>query len=355
MRFLCVLILFASTLLGQQPNSSIEAQSSGTCSPNIISNQGKVQFICDAALNKATAMKVVSLLNQIFHKEDETQDLAANSNQKLDEMLTFLKSPPPILRTDKFAVMVPYDTAPNHRPIPNDENPDDPLHKTYWNWADLASNGTVPPSVRDAPATGTITVQSQSIRMNEAPAFLGRLLQYYIFESIDNLQRNSLTVYVGYPAEAYAGIEPPDAAPYPSQELFAQLSGNKFFKPFQNRKSGDEMTWESKGIKMPRGTEIRFVEESTPTPRYIVKLERPEHFKIEYAVECLVGTGTGQVPKHFVSAQANTTMEWAFFVTMHYEIERRPEVDFRPELYVQWADALYKALQQRMDQSKQPN
>jgi len=58
------------------------------CSPNVISNQGTVEFTCNAAIDKATAIKIVSLLNQILRKQGSPD----SANQKLDEILDFLRS-----------------------------------------------------------------------------------------------------------------------------------------------------------------------------------------------------------------------------------------------------------------------
>ncbi len=354
MRILAVLVFaLAATASGQPQSPNIEAQSSGKCSPNILSNQGIVQFTCSTALDKTTAAKIVSMLNRILQKESSSGGLTGDVDEKVDQLLNFLKSPPPIERTEKFAVMVPYDTEPNSFPIPIDENPDDPLFRTYLELHSLATNGTVPPNVRAAPGDKPISWQSEPISTADAPAFLGRLLQYYIFSSIDKLERNTVTVAVGYPAEARAGIEPPNAMPYSDEQLFRELANNRFFQPFQNRKSSDHMAWELKPVVMPEGTEIKFVEEARPA-RYVIRLMRPGYFRIEYAVENFLGTGPGSVPRHFMTPRASTTMQWAFFVTMRYEIQRRAEDNFHPELYVQWADALYAGLQQQLDESKGP-
>jgi hypothetical protein len=57
-----VILAFGLSAFGQRPSPTMEAQSSGQCSPNILSNQGKVQFTCNAAMNTTTANKIVSLL-----------------------------------------------------------------------------------------------------------------------------------------------------------------------------------------------------------------------------------------------------------------------------------------------------
>jgi hypothetical protein len=88
-----VILLFALSACGQQ-KPSVEAQSSGDCSPNILSNQGEVQFTCNTSMDEATAKKIVSLLNQIIKKENSgtTAGSEKEINQKLDEILNFLRN-----------------------------------------------------------------------------------------------------------------------------------------------------------------------------------------------------------------------------------------------------------------------
>ena len=254
---------------------------------------------------------------------------------------------PPIERTAKFTVMVPFDTAPNVFPIPMDDNPDDPLFNTYMEFHSLAMNGTMPQATREAAGNSRVEWNSRPISMEEAPAFLGRLLQYYIFQSIDNLQRDSMTVYVGYPAEATAGIEPPDAEVYPYEKLANELADNVFFRPFLNRSSGDEMKWKVKPAKFPKGMEIQF--ETEKPDRNLVRFTRPGYFRADFIVQQFLGTGVGQVPRHFASKSASTIMQWAFVVTMHYRIERPADDSFNPGDYAQWLDALFDGLRRRLE------
>jgi hypothetical protein len=269
------------------------------------------------------------------------------SFDKLNQNLEQLQLP--IERTTKFSVMVPFNTAPNAFPIPIDENPDDPMFRTYGDIRSLAVNGTVPSQVRGIRSDEQISWHGKPISITEAPTFLGRLLQYYIFKSIDSLQRNTLTVAVGYPAEAQPGIEPPDAASYPNEKLFQELANNEFFQPFQFRESSDHMTWAFRPVVMPLGTEIKFIDESKPE-RYLVRLERTGYFRIEFVIENFSGTGVGSIPKNFVTAQVSTTMQWAFFVTMRYAIQRRTDHVFHPDTYAQWADAIYAGLHEKLAQ-----
>jgi pimeloyl-ACP methyl ester carboxylesterase len=257
-------------------------------------------------------------------------------------------SPPPIEKTLRFSVMVPFDTDPDSMPIPLDENPDDPLFRTYVELQGLASYGTIPDLARNTRETDQITWKAKSISQADAPEFFGSLLQYYILQSIDNLQKDTLTIAVGYPPSARAGIRPPDAIPYRDGDLFRQLADNPFFQPFKYGTSGDAMAWKLKPISMPKGTRIKLIEGGEKPKKYIVRLERPGYFLIEYLVESPFGTGIGSLPNNFTTSKSATTMQWAFFVTVQYSIQHRTDDHFNPDSYSAWADALYTALRSRL-------
>src|SRR5258706_7894494 len=106
---------------------------------------------------------------------------------------------------------------------------------TYTEMATLASSGGVSDSAHEANPVPT-EWEVGPISKEKAPEFLGKLLQYYILQCIDSLQRNSVTTYLGgAPPTASAGIEPPDSRPYSYKALFKELSGNRFFRPFLHR------------------------------------------------------------------------------------------------------------------------
>jgi len=338
LRFICALLLFASPCRGQ--NTTGKAETTGACSPAISGNENQVNISCQG-ISKDQAAKMTSILNKILANQISPDAVMA----KLDEILKAVNTP--IERIAKFTVMVPFETAPNAFPIPMDDNPDDPLFNTYTELSSLASNGTMPEATRETEGNGQITWNSRHVSMEEAPTFLGRLLQYYIFRNIDNLQRNSMTVYVGYPAEAHAGIEPPDAEVYPYEKLSSELGDNVFFRPFLHRRSIDDMTWKMTPSKFPKGTEIQFITQEAD--KYLVRFQRPAYFKADFIVQQFLGTGVGQVPKHFVSKNASTIMQWAFVVTMHYRIEHSLNSEFHPGNYAQWLDALYDGLHKKLE------
>jgi hypothetical protein len=92
-----VFVAFATSVFAQQV-PKIEAQSSGECSPNILANQGKVEFTCNTSLDKDTAKKLASLLSQLLRKEDNSSNTVAEINRKVDELLNFVKNQMPVPR-----------------------------------------------------------------------------------------------------------------------------------------------------------------------------------------------------------------------------------------------------------------
>lgn len=93
MKPVCLLVLFSASVFAQQPAAtpSMQAESSGKCSPNILANQGRVQFVCNTTMDTATAAKVVSLLNRILQQQSDGGG-DAKVNSKLDEILGFLRT-----------------------------------------------------------------------------------------------------------------------------------------------------------------------------------------------------------------------------------------------------------------------
>ncbi len=87
---LLTIFLVASTLAAsaQKAAPSVQASSSGVCSPNILSNKGPVTITCRTAMDKATVTKIVSLLNQIVDRQNSSNEI----NTKLDSIMEFLQS-----------------------------------------------------------------------------------------------------------------------------------------------------------------------------------------------------------------------------------------------------------------------
>jgi hypothetical protein len=258
---------------------------------------------------------------------------------------------PPIERTAKFTVMIPYDTTPGAFPVPTNENSSDPLSKRYSEFYWMGVNGTIPQALREtASVRGTINIDKPTpVSFADSSDFLARLLQYDIFHNIDSLQHDSMTLTIGAPTEANAGVDPPDAERYSYEKLFKELENNPFYRPFLHRPSGDDMSWKVKPSKFPKGIQITFPTDSTDKPdKYLVRFYRPQYYKADFIVEAFMGTKFGELPKNFESKNASMVMQWSFIVKMHYRIEHPDDEEFNPSVYAQWLDALYDGLKKRL-------
>src|ERR1700681_3020517 len=87
MRWLLI-FLVTCTFGVTQVTPSVQATSTGICSPNVVSNQGPVSITCNTAMDKATVTKIVSLLNRILREKDSSDEV----NRKLDSILEFLQT-----------------------------------------------------------------------------------------------------------------------------------------------------------------------------------------------------------------------------------------------------------------------
>ena len=262
---------------------------------------------------------------------------------------THIALKPAIERTSEFTVMVPFDTDEAASLIPYDENPDDPLYTTYVKLASLASSATIPDELRRSNANQDRSLMRPTRpTINDAPEFLCKLLQYFIFHRISEMQRDRIAVYGNaYPMEAKAGVQPPDAEIYPSARLHDDLAGNRFFKPFDYLTIGDELDWQVRPGKMPRGTKILFY---SPSPgRQSIRLEKQEYFEVDFTVRPLAGTAVGQLPKNFYSVKASTVMQFAFITTMHYAISHSSDASFNSQTYTHWFDSLFDGLRTSLE------
>jgi hypothetical protein len=95
---LSTVLVFVTSAFAQQSAPAIKAESSGECSPNILANQGKVQFTCNTSMDKDTAKKLASLLSQLLRKEGNSANTVEEINRKVDELLDFVKKQTPVPR-----------------------------------------------------------------------------------------------------------------------------------------------------------------------------------------------------------------------------------------------------------------
>jgi hypothetical protein len=259
---------------------------------------------------------------------------------------------PPLKKVDKFATVVPFDASNKNMPVPMNINYNDPKARFYGDLLGLAGR---PAKQQDGTAW---PVERNFNSPDAAGVFIGRLLQFYVFRSIDELQRDSegiqWTAEQGSKPIVRVGIVPPDSTPYPTKVLLAELSKSEFLR------AGDRMLWErSRPVSLPKHTKLSLIEHpSSPTTgvaQYIVRLERPGYLSLDFKVTQTLGPITvggvsgASVPKGFQPTPGGAPIVgYPFIVTMTYEIHRIKDGEFQTEDYAKWADALFAGLKQKM-------
>jgi hypothetical protein len=230
---------------------------------------------------------------------------------------------PDIIRSLAFSTLIPIDGAPQHFPIPYDENVGDPKAKVYVRLGGEFSGAMV---------NGYAWPQT----MAEQSAFLGRLLQYDIFQFVNMLHQDYVSSTLGVGAEAHAGIPVPDSCPYPSGALLQELASNPFFP----RTEVEMEIFRRNLVRMPKGAHIILRE---AREKYIVRITRPKFFLLEFAVHPMP-MGAGTTPKNFISKEWKTITSFAFAINLNYEIRDTTDPSFQPQSYVSWADTILDSL-----------
>ncbi len=286
--------------------------------------------------------------------EAKLSRLPVTTKLEASEPSALTAAPSPLTKLEKFVVVVPFDTAHKNLPIPMDLNINDPKRRVYSDLMSIAGRPEKQPDGTPWPTERNFDTEAAR------SVFLGKLLQFYIFRSIDELQRDSegveWTAGKGSRPFVRVGIVPPDSAPYPSEALFATLSKSEFFGP------RERMNWNpNRPVKMPKHTTIHFTEQpsspQTGPAAYIVRLDRPQYFTIDFRVTQTLGPVTvagvtgASIPTGFQAADsvAATTVGCPFIVTVKYEIQRsKQNAEFQPDDYMKWAESLLSALKERL-------
>ncbi len=251
---------------------------------------------------------------------------------------------PPISKTDMFSTLVPFHAEWKDSPIPMDTNFSDPHYEFYEDLMALASRPEQRPD-------GWPPYKDRRFESaDEQFAFVARLTQFYVFRSIDRLQRGvaggvKWTAGVGVTPIDRKAIVPPDAVPYPTKDLLDTLAGCEFLRP------SDQMIWKASPMKLPAESHAIFTEHADPAKGEVftstVRLERPGYFKIDFEVRPGIAMNN-QLPAGFSSDAVKGTATHSVTVTMRYEIRRRNDGGFQPNMYAAWADSLFSGLRKQM-------
>lgn len=113
--------------------------------------------------------------------------------------------------------------------------------------------------------------------------------------------------------------------------------------------------WEHGHLPLPKDTKVRLIHLASSSTngveKFIVKLEKPRFFVIDFTVEPLLATGMGILPKGVsavspeVAARCQT---YQFEVTMRAAFERITAGNQQTQEYKDWANWLFSNLQDRV-------
>jgi hypothetical protein len=183
--------------------------------------------------------------------------------------------------------------------------------------------------------------------------FCGELIQYYIVRTIQRLQKG------GWKAGMIQGISTAKVTTpmklskihdYPGEIFLSVVAANRF-----SNSDMEQFEWKHVHFFLPKDTQIKLIH-TTASPsdgveKFIVRLEKPRFFVIDFLVEPLIGTWPGILPKG-VSAAAGTVaannQTYQFKVTMQAKFERITAGNEQTQEYKDWANWLFSNLEERI-------
>jgi len=239
----------------------------------------------------------------------------------------------PQVKETSFSISMPFNDA-NGDPIPERYDAPPMLCSTYGQLAKAAlaadESGVAPPRPRST---------------EDVTAFLLELVQYRLLECVDALQNDAYGMEwqagVGMKTTFKPGNIPPDLTSYPSGDILAVISANRF-----GRLKDRQTYWRSRQYKVPEGTRIRFSKEGVA---HSLVFDNPSLYTLALSVVPGISFGNyGFVPPGFtISPEAVAhTKTYQVVVKGRFEFKLRLEVDkAQREEYTKWADQLFVDLQ----------
>ncbi len=245
------------------------------------------------------------------------------------------KALPPLHNRDEFTTNLPFNPDDYQTPIPTSNKMGNSKNYTLVRLSMLGSGKR----------------QSQ-----ESDAeFVGRLLQYYIFQSLywnRGIVGESTVVEEGKLGVNYSstpGITTPEPVAYSEQYLMKELAHNRFFNA-----QGWHRLLLSRPFEVPKNTIISLFERKLPAPAveqvaYVVQLERRDYYHLVSPVGYGVAECAKYPPRNFTTfpSVAPHVGTCAFRVNIEYTIERGREA-FVPEDYERWAKELFVTLRDEL-------
>ena len=223
-------------------------------------------------------------------------------------------------------------------------NPEPTNPKLTSRLSDLSSLGR-PVVNRDGKTVLTIEKPAND---DERFRFTGELVQYQLVRAIQKLQRGGWTAGMFFGGSA-ATISTPmklsNTQDYPKEVLLADLANNRFSNSDMERSR-----WEHSSFPLPKKTSLRLVHlaggPNIGTEKYVVRLEKPMYFQIDFTVEPLLATGIGVLPNGLVLApeMAARCQTYQLKITMKATFEKITAGNAYTQEYKDWAAWLFSNL-----------
>jgi hypothetical protein len=184
--------------------------------------------------------------------------------------------------------------------------------------------------------------------LSEMFAFGGELLQYRLIHVIQELQRGGWKAGYSFGASVAtvtAPISSPDAELYSPQQVLATVASNRFSNSDMER-----VHWEHTKFSLPPKTKLTLLLPSASGGNYVVTLDKPLFFQINFAIEPLLGTSSGALPEGLalrpeVSARCQT---YHYRITMSAKFERITAGNSRTQEYKDWVNRLFSGVQDKL-------
>jgi len=197
-----------------------------------------------------------------------------------------------------------------------------------------------------------VTIQKPNDE-GERFTFCGELLQYHLLRTIESLQRGGWKAGMLYGASTATVTKPmrlSNTQDYPGKTFLSVVAANRFSNSDMER-----FGWEHGHLPLPKDTKITLIHLlpaiTKGTEKFIVRLEKPRFFVIDFTVEPLLGTGMGILPKGVSTAApeiAARCQTYQFQVTMHATFEWITAGNQQTQEYKDWAPWLFSNLQDRI-------
>jgi hypothetical protein len=192
-----------------------------------------------------------------------------------------------------------------------------------------------------------VTIQKPSTE-DERFRFCAELLQYQLLLSIEKMQRGSTMAGYLFGASTASVSKPmrlSDKVDYPGRTFLTAVAENRF-----SNSDVQKSRWDHGHMPLPRDTIVNLIHlpssSVTGTEKFIVQLEKPLFFKIQFVIEPIAGTGLGTLPNGLTMDPqlAGRCQTYQFQITMNAEFRWITAGNSRTQEYKDWASWLYSGI-----------